>query len=1174
MHVRVAQGLPSLCGRFRVEQLACRETRDRGGGQGSLSRNSCTLDIVCVDSETETEGKGKGVEASAAFLPLLTPLQSESLTETPHTGQQRDEKEEGILQPHQQTPHTPAQPPPSSATSHSQNETQSAILTEGLLTAARNGNATAMEALLSLSGSGEAGGGVQTRDPSFYNNTLLHIAAANGHTSVVTVLLAAGADMEEKEEGRWTPLHWAAFRGHVGVASALVAAGAEVEAIDDRQFTPLHLAAQKGNVQVASALLAAGAEVEARADSQFTALHLAAQNGHVEVVSALVAAGADVQARADSRWTPLHVAAFFGHVGVASALVAAGAEVEARDDRELTPLHFAAQEGHVAVISALVSAGAEVEARNNRKRTPLHLAALKGHEAVVSPLVAAGAGLEARDDTQRAPLHLAALKGHIRVVAALVAEGAQLEARADFEFTPLHFAAAYGHEAVVLAAVQYSTDIHASRGGGRDPVTGEETNRTALFMAAIAPQQEGSEDISRVVHALLQNGADLRKTDYENATVLQAVAGSCEVWRTQAVLRQAARDGVFLSDIRGERDGRTGGSLQWTVLHTAAKKNCANLVPLFLEQQGGSQLVTREDAHGLTALHVAARFGSADVVSAFLEGGQFDVESRTGPASESRTAFHLAAEGSSESNPSFRGEGYRLAKSFSLEEQMKTLRVLATHKASATAVDARGLTPLHAAAQAGRAGAVGFLVDAAGVDVNISGRKRGGTEEKGVTPLMLAVRSAHRETVGALLQRNASLFDATERGQTPLHFAAVAVPPPNTGGQGVLMVAEMARRLVKAIEGPSLRVRALSAPTRDWRAEKPLHLAVRSGSAELVRALVQEEVEARRALGESETVALQRTLESPDGRLQTRLLAAASEGRVNVLSILVLKGARVGVKGEGGKSLLHLAVESGFVEVVRLVLSISDGSKPGKEDGRNAFIATAEERGEGGKAANETIGQNPRDWSGASPLHSASSLGREDIVALLCDNGAEPNSERADAVTPLLLAARRGSLSVIRRLASYGARGVAAVLVDPSVPTDSLSLLKAKNETERQPGGLPDRVRRLSSLSLIVGEEEAKEEQEGKRKAKDDAVVRALHTVSAALESEGKGLCNSAARVDEEPGEGRHGTALQVAASQGLSGTAQLLLQWGASLEGRSRSASPLSAVSSLPPLLLAASGG
>uniref|UniRef100_A0A0G4GVQ5 Uncharacterized protein n=1 Tax=Chromera velia CCMP2878 TaxID=1169474 RepID=A0A0G4GVQ5_9ALVE len=707
--------------------------------------------------------------------------------------------------------------------------------------------------------------------------------------------------------------------------------------------------------------------------------------------------------------------------------------------------------------------------------------------------------------------------------------------------------------------------MDASGGGGRDPVTGEERNRTALFLAAIVPQREGGGDVNRVVDPLLQWNADLSKRDYEGATVLHAVAGSCELQRTRTVLRQAARDGVFLSDLTGERDGRTRGSLEWTVLHTAAKKNCANLVPLFLEQGGSQLLATRQDAYGLTAFHVAARFGSADVVSAFLEGGQFDVESRTGPASEGRTAFHLAAEGSSLSDPSFRGEGHRLAKSFSLEEQLKTLRVLATHNASATAMDARGFTPLHAAAQAGRAGAVRFLVDVAGVDVDVGG----GREPEGVTPLMLAVQSAQREAVEALLHRNASLFEVTERGQTPLHFVAVAVPPPNTGGQGVLMVAEMARRLVQAIEGPSLRVRALSAPTRDWRAEKPLHLAVRSGSAELVRALVEEEVEARKAMGESERVAVQRTLESPDGRLQTPILAAASEGRVDILSLLLSKGARVGVRGEGGKSLLHMAVESGFVEVVRRVLSISDRSQPGKEGEGwgNASITTAEERGKGGKEEDEkTLGQNPTDWSGASPLHTASSLGREDIVALLCDNGAEPNSERADAVTPLLLAARRGSLSALRRLASCGARGVAAVLVDPSVPADSLSLLTVKNESESLSG-----QRELQRLS--VGEDSEVRLLTDRRRSRDRSIVSALQQVSTALMSEGVELSS---RVDEEAGEGGHrGTALQVAASQGLTRTSELLLEWGASVKGPSRSASSsLSAVASLPPLLLAASGG
>jgi ankyrin repeat protein len=77
--------------------------------------------------------------------------------------------------------------------------------------------------------------------------TALHVACSEGHPKVVSVLLAANANIEAlskvrtREERcsqclmssmRSTPLHWASFRGHVEVVSLLLAAGAQIEARD------------------------------------------------------------------------------------------------------------------------------------------------------------------------------------------------------------------------------------------------------------------------------------------------------------------------------------------------------------------------------------------------------------------------------------------------------------------------------------------------------------------------------------------------------------------------------------------------------------------------------------------------------------------------------------------------------------------------------------------------------------------------------------------------------------------------------------------------------------------------------------------------------------------------------------------------------------------------------
>jgi hypothetical protein len=54
-----------------------------------------------------------------------------------------------------------------------------------------------------------------------YRKTALHYAAEEGHSSVVKLLLLAGADKEAKDRFGDTPLHYAREKGHAAVVEAL-----------------------------------------------------------------------------------------------------------------------------------------------------------------------------------------------------------------------------------------------------------------------------------------------------------------------------------------------------------------------------------------------------------------------------------------------------------------------------------------------------------------------------------------------------------------------------------------------------------------------------------------------------------------------------------------------------------------------------------------------------------------------------------------------------------------------------------------------------------------------------------------------------------------------------------------------------------------------------------------
>ena len=77
-------------------------------------------------------------------------------------------------------------------------------------------------------------------------------------------MIAAGANKETKteDEAKTTPLLIAAYKGHTEIVKVLIAAGANIEAIDDEGYTPLEVAARNGHVEVVKLLLEKGAKVD------------------------------------------------------------------------------------------------------------------------------------------------------------------------------------------------------------------------------------------------------------------------------------------------------------------------------------------------------------------------------------------------------------------------------------------------------------------------------------------------------------------------------------------------------------------------------------------------------------------------------------------------------------------------------------------------------------------------------------------------------------------------------------------------------------------------------------------------------------------------------------------------------------------------------------------------
>ena len=88
-------------------------------------------------------------------------------------------------------------------------------------------------------------------------------------------------------------LHQAAKAGNVKGLKAALAAGTDVNARDDKGWTALMYVVDKGYVLLVEPLLQAKADPDVRAPDGATALFMAAAHGHSEIIEPLIKAGAD-----------------------------------------------------------------------------------------------------------------------------------------------------------------------------------------------------------------------------------------------------------------------------------------------------------------------------------------------------------------------------------------------------------------------------------------------------------------------------------------------------------------------------------------------------------------------------------------------------------------------------------------------------------------------------------------------------------------------------------------------------------------------------------------------------------------------------------------------------------------------------------------------------------------
>jgi ankyrin repeat protein len=192
--------------------------------------------------------------------------------------------------------------------------------------------------------------------------TALMLAAgsffANNRQQIVQLLIAGGADLNQRGAGGKTAIFYAALAGsgYADCVEMAIVNGADLDLQDDLGHTVLSAVAAAENYGMFNLLMQAGAATTGLESIQ---LIQAAGAGNVDRVKSLLATTVNLDL---DRGAAMSNAAAAGHTQIVALLIQAGANVNLRDKLGFTPIASAAYAGYGEIVQLLIAAGADTQA--------------------------------------------------------------------------------------------------------------------------------------------------------------------------------------------------------------------------------------------------------------------------------------------------------------------------------------------------------------------------------------------------------------------------------------------------------------------------------------------------------------------------------------------------------------------------------------------------------------------------------------------------------------------------------------------------------------------------------------------------------------------------------------------------------------------------------------------
>ncbi|KAL7794329.1 ankyrin repeat-containing domain protein [Trichoderma ceciliae] len=424
-------------------------------------------------------------------------------------------------------------------------------------------------------------------------------------------------------------------------------------------------------------------------------------------------------------------------------------------------------------------------------------------------------------------------------------------------------------------------------------------------------------------------------------------------------------------------------------LKSQAKVDASVQAQLAVKRYSSHTNYSQDVPKRVTALHLAAQFGSPGLTSALLE----DKYNPNSPDSDHQTPLLWATR-----------KGH---------EDVVNLLIDA-HANLEVRDKEQSATPLIWAARNGYENIVSLLLQR-GADVNA----RDHSER---TPLSLASFYKHKSVVQLLL-KSGGVVDAND-GAGKVKLLATEVER-----QAVIEMLYGHDSNLASVEGAHDHEAMIPDTADNWSeiavqklldgdefldkvdqyGRTLLSRAAQSGNKEIVQKLI--------ATGKVD-------INAKDGdHGKTPLIWAARKGHKAIVKLLLEAGADVNVKEQNlGETALTLAIQSGHEESVRALLDKGANVHNRDHSDHTPLFTTT---WQGSKAMmqlllDEGVDVNARDEDGRTPIFNTSAFGSADMVQLLLDSGADIAAIDAEGQTPLFFAAALGQRDVVSLLLKRG----------------------------------------------------------------------------------------------------------------------------------------------------------